>query len=125
MTSNSEPTIDQYLPLSPAVFHILLSLTDGERHGYGIKQEIAQRTDGRIEIGPGTLYGAIKRLLKQNLIEEADERPDPDLDDQRRRYYRLTDFGRRVSQAEAERLAQLVSQAQAKQLLPRTLPGEV
>jgi len=125
MTINSEPTIDQYLPLSPAVFHILLALTDGERHGYGIKQEIALRTDGRIEMGPGTLYGAIKRLLKQGMIEESEERPDPDMDDdERRRYYRLTAFGRRVSQAEAERLAQLVSQAQAKQLLPRTLPGE-
>jgi DNA-binding PadR family transcriptional regulator len=105
------------LPLTPAVFHILLALADGERHGYGIKQEIAARTDGVMNIGPGTLYGAIKRLLAQGVIEEADERPDPAMDDERRRYYRLTDFGRRVTQAEAERLAGLVRQAQAKQLL--------
>lgn len=125
MTTTVEPPIDKYLPLSPAVFHILLSLTDGERHGYGIKQEIALRTDGHIEMGPGTLYGAIKRLLKQGMIEESEERPDSELnDDERRRYYRLTDFGRQVSQAEAERLVHLVSQAQAKQLLPRTLSGE-
>jgi DNA-binding PadR family transcriptional regulator len=125
MMTTVEPPIDKLLPLSPAVFHILLSLTDGERHGYGIKQEIALRTDGQIKMGPGTLYGAIKRLLKQRLIQESDERPDPDMnDDERRRYYRLTDFGRRVTQAEAERLARLVSQAQAKQLLPNTVLGE-
>ena len=105
-------------PLSPAVFHILLSLADGERHGYGIKQEVAQRTGGRIDLGPGTLYGAIKRLLAQGVIEEADQRPDPDLNDERRRYYRLTPHGQAVTRAEAERLAELVRQAQAKRLLP-------
>jgi DNA-binding PadR family transcriptional regulator len=104
-------------PLTPAVFHILLALADEERHGYGIKQEIAQRTGGQMNLGPGTLYGAIKRLLAQRVIEEADERPDPEMDDERRRYYRLTPFGRRVTQAEAERLASLVRQAQAKRLL--------
>jgi DNA-binding PadR family transcriptional regulator len=116
--AKTERKPEAMLPLTPAVFHILLALADGERHGYGIKQEIAARTDGAISIGPGTLYGAIKRLLAQGMIEEADERPDPDLGDERRRYYRLTDFGHRVTQAEAERLAQLVRQAQAKQLLP-------
>jgi DNA-binding PadR family transcriptional regulator len=105
------------LPLTPAVFHILLALADEELHGYGIKQEIAQRTAGQTNLGPGTLYGAIKRLLAQGVIEEADERPDPEMDDERRRYYRLTPFGRRVTQAEAERLASLVRQAQAKRLL--------
>jgi DNA-binding PadR family transcriptional regulator len=110
------------LPLTPAVFHILLALADGERHGYGIMQEVAQRTEGTVQLGPGTLYGSIKRLLEAGLIEESDERPDPAMDDQRRRYYRLTDFGRRVAQAEAERLIDLVRQARGKRLLPDSLP---
>jgi DNA-binding PadR family transcriptional regulator len=111
------------LPLTPAVFHILLALADGERHGYGIMQEVAQRTEGTVQLGPGTLYGSIKRLLEAGLIEESDERPDPAMDDQRRRYYRLTDFGRRVAQAEAERLIDLVRQARGKRLLPDSLPA--
>jgi len=106
------------LPLTPAVFHILLALADGEAHGYGIMQEISERTAGKLQIGPGTLYGSIKRMLSQQLIVESDARPDPALDDERRRYYRLTDYGRRVAAAEAQRLAQLVAVAQAKQLLP-------
>ena len=77
-------------PLTPAVFHVLLALADGERHGYAIMQEVAENTGGRIKMGPGTLYGTIKRLLEARMIEESDERPDPDLDDERRRYYRLT-----------------------------------
>ena len=105
------------LPLTPAVFHILLALTDGERHGYGIMQEVALRTDGKLRMGPGTLYGSIKRMLADGLIEESGQRPDPTLDDERRRYYRLTDFGQRVARAEAQRLAQLVRVAQVKQLL--------
>jgi DNA-binding PadR family transcriptional regulator len=111
------------LPLTPAVFHILLALADGERHGYGIMQEVTQRTEGTVQLGPGTLYGSIKRLLEAGLIEESDERPDPAMDDQRRRYYRLTDFGRRVAQAEAERLIELVRQARGKRLLPDSLPA--
>jgi DNA-binding PadR family transcriptional regulator len=114
----SNNNLETHLPLSPAVFHILLALADGERHGYGIMQEVKFRTEGRVRLGPGTLYGAIKRLLEKGLIEEADERPDPDMDDERRRYYRLTDFGLRVLRAEASRLASLVRQAEAKQLLP-------
>lgn len=106
------------LPLTPAVFHILLALVDRERHGYGIMQEISARTDGKVRMGPGTLYGSIKRMLKDGLIEESGERPDPDLDDERRRYYRVTDFGQRVVRAEALRLAQLVDVARSKQLLP-------
>ena len=94
------------------------ALADGDRHGYGIMQEVRSRTEGRVRLGPGTLYGAIKRLLEKGLIEEADERPDPELNDERRRYYRLTEFGQRVARAEAARLARLVRQAQAKQLLP-------
>ncbi|HZO72058.1 MAG TPA: PadR family transcriptional regulator [Ktedonobacteraceae bacterium] len=105
------------LPLTPAVFHILLALADAERHGYGIMQEIALRTAGKMRMGPGTLYGSIKRMLADGLIEESGERPDPALDDERRRYYRLTDFGLRVAQAEARRLSDLVHVAQFKRLL--------
>jgi DNA-binding PadR family transcriptional regulator len=113
--SNRDP--ERLLPLSPPVFHILLALADEERHGYGIMQEIKLRTEGQVRLVPGTLYGAIKRLLGQKLIEEADERPDAALDDERRRYYRLTDFGQRVLRAEATRIASLARQAEAKQLL--------
>ncbi len=105
------------LPLTPAVFYILLALVDGERHGYGIMQEIAARTDGKVRMGPGTLYGSIKRMQDNGLIEESGERPDPALDDERRRYYRLTDFGQRVVKAEAQRLAELVNVARSKRLL--------
>jgi DNA-binding PadR family transcriptional regulator len=108
------------LPLTPAVFHILLSLADGEKHGYGIMQEVTAITDGAIRMGPGTLYGTIKRLLEAGLIEESDERPDPVLDDERRRYYRLTAFGERVAQAEAKRLSTLLNVAHSKRLLEGT-----
>jgi DNA-binding PadR family transcriptional regulator len=106
----------ELLPLTPAVFHILLALADGERHGYAIMQEVAANTRGQMQMGPGTLYGTIKRMLAANLIEESDERPAPDLDDERRRYYRLTGLGRKVLAAEVERLANLVSLAQSKKL---------
>jgi len=105
------------LPLTPAVFHILLALADGEKHGYGIMREVAAITDGAMRMGPGTLYGTIKRMLEAGLLEESDERPDPTLDDERRRYYRMTDFGERVAQAEAERLAGLLNVAQSKRLM--------
>ena len=114
--TNSQP--EDHLPLSPAVFHILLALADEERHGYGIMQEVKQRTDGKVRLGAGTLYGAIKRLLEKGIIVETDERPDPELNEERRRYYRLTDFGQRVLRAEVSRLNQLVQQARAKELLP-------
>ena len=110
------------LPLTPAVLHILLALADEERHGYGIMKEVEGRTEGQMRLGPGTLYGSIKRMLADRLIEESDERPDPEMDDQRRRYYRITDFGRRVAGVEAERLAALVSTAQEKKLLPKPRP---
>jgi DNA-binding PadR family transcriptional regulator len=110
---------EELLPLTPAVFHILLALADGERHGYGVIKEVDARTEGRVRLGPGTLYGSIKRLLAEGMIEESGERPDPDLDDGRRRYYRLTKFGRRVAVAEAERLSRLVASARAKRLLSR------
>lgn len=114
---------EKMLPLTPAVFHILLALADGERHGYAIMQEVAADTQGKVRMGPGTLYGSIKRMLAANLIEESDERPDPELDDTRRRYYRLTELGRRVAAAEAQRLSNLVRVAQAKCLLGETVPG--
>jgi DNA-binding PadR family transcriptional regulator len=114
---NITPEIDQVLPLTPTVFHILLALADQERHGYGIMQEVMMMTQNRVRMGPGTLYGSIKRMLRVNLIEESDERPDPALDDERRRYYRLTDFGRQVLAAEARRLSTLIDVAQAKHVL--------
>ena len=113
--TNSNP--EDLLPLTPAVFHILLALSDGERHGYAIMQEVAESTGGQIKMGPGTLYGTLKRLLAAKLVEESDERPDPSLDDERRRYYQLTALGRRVVKAEAERLAALVKLAQGKRLI--------
>ena len=112
-----------WLPLTPAVFHILLVLADGERHGYGIMQEVKVQTEGRVRLGAGTLYGAIKRLMAGGLIAEAGEGTDPDLSDERRRYYRLTDFGLRVAQAEAQRLEHLVRLAQEKQWVFGPEPG--
>lgn len=114
---------ENMLPLSPAVFHILLALADGEKHGYGIMKEITQRTDGSMRIGPGTLYGSIGRMLESGLIEASTDRPDPELDDERRRYYRLTNFGLRVAEAESRRLAQLLRIAQAKQVLANSQGG--
>jgi DNA-binding PadR family transcriptional regulator len=99
---------EDLLPLTPAVFHVLLALADGERHGYSIMQHVVETTDGQIKMGPGTLYGTIKRLLAAELIEESEERPDPKLDDERRRYYRLTPFGRRVLGAEVSRYSKTV-----------------
>jgi DNA-binding PadR family transcriptional regulator len=102
------------------VVHILVALADGERHGYAIMQDVAARTEGAVRLGPGTLYGSIKRMLHDGLIEELDERPDPDEDDVRRRYYRITPRGRRVAREEIGRLATLVRYARAAGLVPRT-----
>jgi len=99
------------------MFHILLALADKERHGYDIMREVDERTEGEMRLGPGTLYGSIKRMLKDGFIEELEERPDPELDDERRRYYRLTDFGYRLAVAEAQRLERLVRSARTKKLL--------
>ena len=104
------------LPFPPATFHILLSLARGERHGYGIMSDVAQSTEGAMRIGPGTLYGTIKRLLAAGLIEESDERQDPALDDERRRYYRITAAGRDAAEQEAHRLAACVRIARASGL---------
>ncbi len=105
------------LPLTPSVFHILITLSAGERHGYAIMKEVATLTEGKLRLGPGTLYRSIKAMLASGLIEESDERPDPELDDERRRYYRLTDFGQRVAQAEARRLHGLLAMARDRRLL--------
>jgi len=108
---------EEFTPLTPAVFNILLALADGEKHGYGIMLEVETNTKGQVIMGPGTLYGSIKRMLKADLIEESDERADPEMDDQRRKYYKLTNLGRRVLSMEAERLASQVMIARAKNVL--------
>ena len=107
------------LPL--AIFHILVSIADQERHGYAIMQDVHARTDGQLRLGPGTLYGSIKRLLHDGLIEELDERPDAENDDVRRRYYRITPRGRKAAIEEASRLAKLLRQARASGLAPKTV----
>lgn len=118
-----EPDIESMLPLTPAVFHVLMALANGERHGYAIMMEVAESTSGQIKMGPGTLYGTIKRLLKSGLIEESEQRPDPALDDERRRYYRLCGLGLRVLRAEAARYAHLAQVATLKGILPRIAGG--
>jgi DNA-binding PadR family transcriptional regulator len=115
-----ETNPESLLPLTPAVFHVLLALVEGERHGYAIMQEVAQSTRRHIKMGPGTLYGTIKRLLEARLIVESDRRPDPELDDERRRYYRLTGLGERVVRAEALRYESLAKLARRKKLIGQT-----
>jgi DNA-binding PadR family transcriptional regulator len=105
---------NELLLLTPPVFHILLALADEERHGYGIMQDVARQTDDALQLGPGTLYGCLKRMLAAGLVEESDERPDPALDDERRRYYRMTALGKRVVRAEAQRLNSAVMAARTK-----------
>ena len=107
--------------LTPAVFHILLALADEERHGYGIMQEVAALTEREVVMGPGTLYGTLKRMLESGLVEECAERVDPQLNDERRRYYRISKQGRRAAHGEAARLAGLVRVARAKSLLKPAL----
>jgi DNA-binding PadR family transcriptional regulator len=106
-------------PLAPAVFHILVAVADRERHGYAIMQDVSARTDGALKLSPGTLYGNIKRLLEDGLIQELEARPDPEHDDTRRRYYRITALGRRVAIAESARLAKLLGQARASGLVAK------
>lgn len=113
----TETAVEKFLPLKPQWFHIMLSLAGGEQHGYGIMQEVLQRTAGKVRLWPATLYGSIKRLIEADLIEESDERPEPELDDARRRYYRLTQLGRRVLNAESERLQDLVRAIRVKQAM--------
>ena len=110
-------TAESYLPLTPALFHVLLALADGEKHGYVISKEIARRTNNEVKLSTGTLYGVIKRLLDDAMIEESEERPDFSLDDQRRRYYRLTKLGKAVAEAEAERMERVLALARSKHVL--------
>ena len=105
------------LPLSLTVLHVLLSLVDGDKHGYAIIKEVRRRTAGEVELGASSLYAVLKRLLADDLVLETDERPDPSLDDERRRYYRLTRFGHAVVIAELQRLESVILQARAKQLV--------
>jgi DNA-binding PadR family transcriptional regulator len=107
--------LKKFLPLKSQWFHIMLSLAGGEQHGYGIMQEVLNRTTGKVRLWPATLYGSIKRLIEAELIEESDERPAPEVDDARRRYYRLTPLGKRVLDAECERLEDLVRTIRVKQ----------
>jgi DNA-binding PadR family transcriptional regulator len=116
--------LPSYEPLSSSVFHILLALVEGEKHGYGIMKDIESQTEGRLHMGPGTLYGSIKRMLKAGLIEETGEHPDPELDDERRRYYRLTALGRTVVSAESQRLEHAVHLAQQRRILIPLLRAE-
>jgi len=111
--------VDHFLPLTAQMLHTLLAVADGEKHGYAIIKEIARRTDDSVRIGAGTLYALIKRALADGLLVESDDRPDPSLDDERRRYYRLTPLGRSVAEAEVSRLEAIVGMARAKKLRPR------
>ncbi len=127
---------EELLPLTPVTLNILLALADEERHGYGIGLEVRERTGGKMRLGPGTLYGTLKRMVDGGLVEESEERPEEELDDgtrpydaQRRRYYRLTGFGERVLAAELARLERVVDTAQEKGLFPpsgrrTSSPGE-
>jgi DNA-binding PadR family transcriptional regulator len=110
-------------PLTPAVFHILLALAAGERHGYGIQKEIQRHTHGQLRMGPGTLYGTIQRLLELGWIEESTKAPRKVMDERRRRYYRLTQAGRRALDAEVERMDAMLRTARAELVLPRTTRG--
>ena len=114
----SRLNISRYLPLSLAEFQVLVALADGEKHGYAIGKEVARRTNRQVQLRAATLYTVIKRLLEDGLIDESSARPDPALDDERRRYYRLSERGRKVAVAESERLEETVRQALAK-LRPR------
>ena len=121
--SSREREAEARLPLTPAVFHILLAIANGERHGYSIMQEIAAQTQGKMRIGPTTLYRSIKNMLADGLIVEADERPDADIDDERRRYYRLTPFGQQVAVAEVQRLERAIAIARTNPLLGQAQPA--
>jgi DNA-binding PadR family transcriptional regulator len=112
------PKPDDFLPLKPHWFHILLSLAGEGQHGYGVMQEVLERTDGKVRLWPATLYGALKRLIDEDLIAESDQRPPAEDDDARRKYYRLTPLGRRVLHAESERLEELVRVIHAKRGIP-------
>ena len=119
--TNRSPS--ELLPLPVAQLHILLALATGDKHGYAIMREVEVLTQGEVTMGPGTLYGAVKKMLKAGMIEESDERPDPELDDERRRYYRLTGLGGRVLDAEVSRMEQIARTARARQAVAMRGPG--
>ena len=120
---NDQPEPQNFLPLPSASFHVLLVLAEGEKHGYGIMREIEQISDGAVRMGPGTLYGTIKRLLEIGLVEETGERPDAESDDERRRYYRVTGLGERVAAAEVHRLSTMIERSTLRRLTPRFGPA--
>lgn len=111
---------ESLLPLQPTTFHILLCLTDEDRHGYGIILDVARRSNGELKLSAGTLYRSIQRMLELGLIEETNTRPAPEMDDERRRYYRITPFGTEVARAEAGRLRSLLKMARLCGVAPRT-----
>ena len=123
MANNTDPLVNQ--PLTPAVFHILLALADGEKHGYAIMKEVESQTGGRIKMGPGTLYGSIKRMLAASLIQETADRPDPELDNERRRYYQLTGVGETALKTESQRMEQAVLAAKKKKIFPSLSNSEM
>ena len=114
---------DDLLPLTPGMFHVLIALADGEKHGYAIIKEVARRTGGALRLSAGTLYTLIRRFVQNGVVAESAERPDPALDDERRRYYRLTPFGREVARAEAARMESTLTMARAKKLIPERKPS--
>ena len=116
--ANTLPEPESLLPLPPATFHILIAVAEEDRHGYAILQDVEERTGGELRLSAGTLYRSIQRMLEQGLLVETKERPAPELDDERRRYYRITPFGRAVARAEARRLSQLVRMAKARGFVP-------
>src|SRR5687767_2261622 len=118
MSSTRRLDARDWLPLSPMVLHVLIALADGDKHGYAIIKEVRRRTAGDVELGASSLYAVLKRLLSDGLVIETDERPDPALDDERRRYYRLSKLGRDVAVAETRRLESIVAQARSKRLVP-------
>ncbi|RIK32347.1 MAG: PadR family transcriptional regulator [Anaerolineae bacterium] len=107
-------------PLTPAVFHILLALSSGERHGYGIMKQVESDTQGKVTMGPGTLYGSLKRMLDAGLVRESDKRVDPEMDDERRIYYQITGVGTQALNVELERYKRIVTLAQERKLYPKT-----
>src|SRR5262249_5869877 len=115
--------VSSYLPLTPAEFHFLLALADGDKHAYAIMKDVARLTSDAVRLSAGTLYGLVRRFESEGMIAEKTERPAAALDDEPRRYYRLTDFGRDVAVAEAERLEQLLALPRAQRLLSRTRPA--
>lgn len=118
-STNSTP------PLTPAVFHILLALSSGERHGYGIMKQVQADTQGKVNMGNGTLYGSLKRMLDAGLVEESDKRVDPEMDDERRVYYQITGVGAKALAAELERYQRIVTIAQQRKLFPKTFAYDV